>query len=212
MTQRLQNWILRNTTGLQYLVNERLATRPGIIGRIFKAIEMGPREYSQHTLLRAFKVVNYMWVQSFLNMGTSRLIGSKFLTSLGNGPLNYSGLFCYLVCTMMVLARCRFENARDQYAFNDQDGANFWFDRYNMMFPPSFLHNRLSAHYIEINNIFFTEMLKRYIVARKDLLAERDHFSPEVQRTRYITNPNYIYEPFKNDTLVIKRLRSDGQF
>ena len=177
MTQRLQNWILKNTGGLQYLVNERLATRSGAIGRLFKHLEMGRREYSQHTLLRAFKVVNYFWMQIFHVLGTFRPIGSRFLTSLGNGPLNYSALFCYGWCTMCVFARCRFENSRDLYAFNDQDGANFWFDRYGMMFPPSFLHNRLSAHYIEINNIFFCEMMKKYIVARKDLLAERDQCS-----------------------------------
>ena len=52
-----------------------------------------------------------------------------------------------------------------------------------MMFPPSFLHNRLSAHYIEINNIFFCEMVKKYIEARKDILAERDQHSSQVQLT-----------------------------
>ena len=79
-----------------------------------------------------------------------------------------------------------------------------------MMFPPSFLHNRLSAHYIEINNIFFNEMLKKYIVARKEILAERDECSLEEQWTRHITNPNYIYESLTKDTDTIKRLRGDG--
>ena len=54
--------------------------------------------------------------------------------------------------------------------------------------------------------------MKKYIVARKDLLAERDLCSVEDQRTRYVTNPNYIYEPFKNDTAVIARSRADGSF
>ena len=99
------------------MVNERLATRSGAIGRLFKHLEMGRREYSQHTLLRAFKVVNYFWMQIFHVLGTFRPIGSRFLTSLGNGPLNYSALFCYGWCTMCVFARCRFENSRDLYAF-----------------------------------------------------------------------------------------------
>ena len=81
-----------------------------------------------------------------------------------------------------------------------------------MMFPPSFLHNRVSAHYIEINNIFFTEMLKKYIVARKEILNERDAASEEEQRTRYATNSNYIFEPLKVDTTTIRRLRDDGHF
>ena len=81
-----------------------------------------------------------------------------------------------------------------------------------MMFPPSFLHNRISAHYIEINNIFFCEMMKKYITARKEILAERDTYSDEEKRTKYISNGCYVYEAFKNDTDVIKRLRADGSF
>ena len=96
--------------------------------------------------------------------------------------------------------------------FNAQDGVEFWFDRYNMMFPPSFLHNRLSAHYIEINNIYFTEMIKKYVVARKEILAERDEHSQAVQWTKYATNKNYVFEGLKNDTPAIIRLRANNEF
>ena len=95
---------------------------------------------------------------------------------------------------------------------NTQDGVEFWYDRYNMMFPPNFLHNRLSAHYIEINSIFFYEMLRKYIGARKQILDERDACSDEVKRTRYILNSHYIYEPFRNDTAVIARIKAAGEF
>ena len=211
MSQRVQSFILRNTGGLQYLVNERLAKRPGLIGRIFKGLEMGKREYSEHTFHRAFRVVNYLWMSIFRVYAMMRPIGSRFLGS-GNGPLNYSGLFVYFWASSMIFARCRFSKSRDQYMFNSQDGAEFWFDRYNMMFPPSFLHNRLSAHYIEINNIFFCEMMKKYIVARKEILAERDQASQEDHRTRYASNPGYVFESFSNDTQAIRRLRDDGEF
>ena len=188
-----------------------MAKRPGPIGRFFKAIEMGPRQYSTHTLHRAFRVVNYVWVMSMQVIGLSRPIGSRFL-GLGNGPINYGGLWVYCWCTAMILARCRLTNVRDSTTFNGQDGVEFWFDRYNMMFPPSFLHQRVSAHFIEINNIYFTEMLKKYIVARKEILAERDQYTPEQQRTKYILNPNYIYEPLNGDTDDIKRMREQGCF
>jgi hypothetical protein len=203
--------LLKNTKGLQYLVNERLATRPGLIGRIFKGLEMGKREYSEHTLHRAFRLANFFWVSIFRVYAYMRPVGSRFFGA-GNGPLNYPGLFCYFWATAMIFARCRFQNARDQIQFNSQDGVQFWFDRYNMMFPPNFLHNRISAHYIEINNIFFAEMLKKYVVARKEILAERDLSSLEEHRTKYVTNANYIYEPLKKDTDTIKRLRADGHF
>ena len=81
-----------------------------------------------------------------------------------------------------------------------------------MMFPPSFLHNRLSAHYIEINHIFAIEMMKKYQVVRRELLEEREKLGDKERRTRYITNSNYIYEPLGPDDDKIKRLKDDGLF
>lgn len=81
-----------------------------------------------------------------------------------------------------------------------------------MMFPPNFLHNRLSAHYIEINHIFAIEMMKRYQVARKEILSERDRQTNEVKYTKYITNPNYVYEGIGQDDDKLKRLKDDGLF
>ena len=80
------------------------------------------------------------------------------------------------------------------------------------MFPPNFLHNRISAHYIEINHIFAIEMMKRYQVARKEILDERERTSDSDRRTRYITNANYVYEPLGADDDKIKRLKDDGLF
>ena len=81
-----------------------------------------------------------------------------------------------------------------------------------MIFPANLLHNRLSAHFIEINNIYFYEMTKQYVVARKEILAEREASSEQERRTKYISNPNYIYEPFKNDSPAITRMKQDGRF
>lgn len=81
-----------------------------------------------------------------------------------------------------------------------------------MMFPPNFLHNRISAHYIEINHIFAIEMMKRYQVARKEILADRDRQTNEVKYGKYITNANYIWEPLGQDDDKIKRLKDDGLF
>jgi hypothetical protein len=80
------------------------------------------------------------------------------------------------------------------------------------MFPPSFLHNRLSAHYIEINHIFSIEMMKKYQHVRKDVLADRERYSDEEKRTKYILNENYIYEPLGQDDGKIQRLKAEGLF
>jgi len=81
-----------------------------------------------------------------------------------------------------------------------------------MMFPPNFLHNRLSAHYIEINHIYAVEMLKRYQSARREILAEREAATPEERLTRYCANPNYVYEPLGADDDAMVRLKSQGLF
>ena len=192
-------------------MNERLAKRPGLIGRIFKGLEMGPRQYSQHTFLRAFRTVNYFWVQIFHTYSLMRPVFSRFV-GVANGPLNYSGLFLYFFITCMIISRFRFIRIRDTLVFNYQDNPEFWYSRYNMMFPPSFLNNRISAHYIEINHIFAIEMMRKYQVARREILAERERHSDKDKRTKYITNSNYVYEPLGADDDKLRRLKSDNLF
>ena len=118
----------------------------------------------------------------------------------------------FLVSTCMVGLRLQGDKTRDEYFSNESDKPMYWFDRYNMMFPPSYLHNRLSAHYIEISHIFAVEMLRKYQVTRKEILDERDLCSDKEKRTRYIMNPNYIYEPMGPDTEAIARSKADGIF
>ena len=65
MSVRFQHWLLRNTTSMQYLVNERLAKRSGLIGRMARAMEMGERQYSAHAFGRGLKVVNFFWVSIY---------------------------------------------------------------------------------------------------------------------------------------------------
>ena len=81
-----------------------------------------------------------------------------------------------------------------------------------MMFPPNFLHNRLSAHYIEINHIFAVEMIKKYQVARREILAERDAATAEERANKYATNSNYVWEPLGKDDDKIQRMKDDGLF
>merc|ERR1711990_1226762 len=137
-------------------------------------------------------------VQSYLYLAAMRPVASRFM-GIGNGPLNYTGIGVYIFATGCIMANWRFIRSRDVLKFNYQDQPEFWYDRYNMMFPPNFLHNRLSAHYIEINHIFAVEMLKRYIPARKEIIKERDGCTQEERLTRYALNPNYVYEPMGED-------------
>ena len=173
---------------------------------------MGPRQYSQHTFHRAFRVANFFYVMLYHLAGTMRPIFSRMFLGVSSGPLNYSGMLIYVWFTAFIIAKFKFTRSADVAQFNAQDNPEFWYARYNMMFPPSFLHNRISAHYIEINHIFAIEMMKRYQVARKEVLSERERHSDFDRRTKYISNPNYIYEPLGADDDKIKRLKADGLF
>ena len=134
---------------------------------------MGKREYSAHSLHRVTRLANYFFICIMRSHAYARPVLSRFLGN-ANGPLNFTGLFTGLLATAFLCGRTGFRGERDLRHFNAQDKPKFWFKRYDMLFPPSFLNNRRSAHYIEINNIFFCEMMKKYIVARREILAERD--------------------------------------
>ena len=120
MTERLQSWILSNTTGLQYLVNERLAKRGGAVGRLFTALSIGKRQYGHHSLGRVMKLLNYWWLMIYQTIGMQRAVFSRFV-GLQNAPLNYSGLFAWFLATNMIFSRFRFTRSRDVLNFNQQD-------------------------------------------------------------------------------------------
>jgi hypothetical protein len=214
MSERFQSWLLKSGgfKALQFFVNENLAKRSGLLGKFGRTFTLGQREYSQHAFGRAFRVVNYYWVQIYHTLGIMRPTLSRLVIGAAQGPLNYSALFMWFWLTFLIVSRFRFIRARDVLHFNHQDNPEFWYQRYNMMFPPNFLHNRISAHYIEINHIFAIEMMKRYQVARREILAERDRQSDEVKRSKYITNGNYIFEALGEDDDKLKRVKADGLF
>ena len=157
------------------------------------------------------KLMNYWWLMIYQTIAMQRPVFSRFI-GLQNAPLNYSGLFVWFVATNMIFSRFRFIRSREIMNFNQQDQPEFWYARYGMMFPPSFLHNRLSAHFIEINHIYCIEMMKKYHGARKEVLAEREKCTQEERLTRYSTNPNYIYEPMGEDCTAIQIIKDLGQW
>ena len=209
MTERFQTWLLSKTGGMQYVVNEKLGKRGGPIGSFFKHFEMGKRQYGQHALGRVAKLVNYWWLMIYQTIAMQRGVFSRFIGHQ-NAPLNYSGMFVWFVATNMIFSRFRFVRSREVMNFNAQDQPEFWYARYGMMFPPSFLHNRLSAHFIEINHIFAIEQMKNYIGARKEILDEREACTPDERMTRYASNPNYVYEPLGPDSDKIRHIKDLG--
>ena len=204
MSQPIQKWLL-SRTGFVSLINDKLAARKGVVGRIFTWLKVGPRQMGTHTLPKVVKFYNQYFMLTY-QMGSSlRPIFSRFI-GMTYGPLNYTGLMLWFVMTISLMNRFKFNRARDVIQFNSQDNPEFWFRAFNMMFPPNYLNNKISAHYIEINSIYSFEMFKRYRTARNEILEERAISSDKEKRTRYITNANYVYEPLGDDTTAVKKL------
>ena len=172
---------------------------------------MGKREMGAHTIPKVFRFVNFFMMNTYTMAGASRQVLSRFIGST-NGPLNYTGMFGWMIMTGIILARFRFDRSRDIFQFNTQDQPEFWYNRYQMIFPASFLHNRLSAHFIEINHIFTVEMFKKYRAVRQEVILDREQASQKDRLTKYITNSNYIYEPMGEDSPLLVSYRLSGKF
>ena len=97
-----------------------------------------------------------------------RPILTRFLGSHSGGPLNYSGVFAWAFFTIILIGKFPLYNSRET-RFEATDRPVNWFLKYRMVFPPSALNNRVSAHWIEINHIFFIEMLKKIKVAQVEI-------------------------------------------
>ena len=100
------------------MVNERLAKRPGVVGRVFKLFELGPRNYGQHAHHRWFRFVNYFYVKSLWAGSILKPVFSRLLSTNQHGPLNYSGMFMYCWFFAFVAARFRFARAKDTLYLN----------------------------------------------------------------------------------------------
>ena len=207
MSQSVQNWIL-SQKGFVNFVNNNLAERKGLIGKIFKTLRVGPRQMGAHALPGLLKFFNYYLVQSYGLIASVRPIFSRYV-GVTQGPLNFTGLMMWFIMTGAILNRIRFHRSRDIIQFNQEDGAEYWYKALGILFPPSYLNNKISAHYIEINQIYSTEMFKKYRKARQEILEEREELSDKEKRTRYILNPNYVYEPLGKDTSEVRKAHFD---
>ena len=204
MSESVQGWILRQKGFVNY-VNNNLAQRKGVIGKLFSTLKVGERQLGRHTIPKVLKWMNFYLVHTYGALGTMRPIFSRFF-GVTHGPLNYTGLFFWFIATGCIMSRLKFTNGRDIMQFNQEDGAEFWYKSLNILFPANYLNNKVSAHYIEINQIYSYEMFKRYRKARRELLEERDTCSDKEKRTRYITNSHYVYEPLGQDTSAVRNV------
>lgn len=196
MTEFIQRFLLKNTKGLQYLVNEKLAKKKGGMGKFFSWMEIGPRNYGQHIFPKYFR----LWNAMMLNFGFRFNWGRPHLTKLLTRErdiflVGYAGFF--LVWAWW----CRKNKIRPLFMSQDFNLHNYdnptrLTRKYGQYVPFNTVNHVTSAHFLEINKIYHQEMLKKYLEQREIVQAEFNRASEKDKRTKYATNPNYVYEAF----------------
>ena len=196
MTEFIQRFLLRNTGWLQNVVNNKLAKRSGAVGKFFRWMEIGPRSNGSHVLPKWFR----FWNTYMLNFGWRFNWARPHLTKLMTKEREmfmaaYSGLFivwAWLYRKNKVRPLFRYQD----YNLHDYDNPARFTKKYQMYVPFNVANYKTSAHYLEINKIVFQELWKKFEPIKQDIELEFQRSSEKTKRTKYATNPNYVYEPF----------------
>lgn len=196
MTEFIQKFLLNNTKWLQHVVNNKLAKRKGGMGKFFTWMEMGKRSNGQHVLPRWFR----FWNTYMLNFGWRFNWARPHLTKLATKEREifmaaYSGLFiiwAWAYRKNKIRPLMRYQD----YQLHDYDNPAHFSHKYRMYVPFNVANFKTSAHFLEINKIVFEELWKKFQPVKTEIEQEFIRSSEKTKRTKYLTNTNYVYEPF----------------
>lgn len=196
MTEFIQKILLGSTKGLQKLVNEKLANGP-ILPNFFKWMQIGKRNYGHHSLFKYFKVWNQSMLVWGFRFGWGRPHISKWLFSKEREVFitGYSGLLVILA----FVARKNYIKPgihdNDEY-LNTYDNPRTLKARFGVEIPDHLTKYKESAHFLEINKIYFKEMQKHFSDFEDEVAEEYYNSSEFKKRMMYCNNPKYVYEPY----------------
>ena len=105
MSDSVQGWLL-SRKGFVTLINDRLANRGGVIGRLFTWLKVGPRQMGAHTAPKVLRYVNHYLMASYHYAAVCRPIATR-LVGVTHGPLNYSGIMMWGLMTGIIINRFR---------------------------------------------------------------------------------------------------------
>jgi len=189
----IQKVWLRLLTPFAYIVNEKIAKRSGVLGKIGKFFMIGPREFGAHPINKAFIFLNrkiqissavllhrYSIIKSLTHNGFHMIRPFKHLTILGPIAV-FAGLFRFVYAGS---TNRGYEPDRLTYLSRRIGGR--------MGLPLSTLNQRTSAHFIEINHIYGSEMVKRYHRVHQKIIDERNRLTEDARKTKY-AHPSYQY-------------------
>lgn len=196
MTTIIQSFLLKNTKGLQNLVNNKLAVS-GPFKKFWKWMEIGTRGYGKHVLPNYFRLFNSFMLTLGQRFNWHRPHVGKYLLSKEREIFltgySFVLIFFFVVCKKNAISPLF--TANDPF-LNNYDNPNKFSEQFGK-FIPNFVNSyKVSAHYLEINKIFGREMLKHYQKAEAKVASEFYECSERERRTKYLSNPYYVYEPF----------------
>ena len=196
MTEFIQKFLLKNTVLLQKLVNEKLA-KGSILPNFWNWMQIGKRNNGVHVFGKFLKFLNsYSHVYGVrMNWGRPHLTKTLFSRERETFLTGYA--FMFVIMAYM----CRKNVIRPLYQYSDAhlyhyDNPHHLSDRFGMYVPNHYTSYKQSAHYIEINKIFQREMIKKLTEYSDEVQLEYFSSSEKEKRTKYLRNPNYVYEPF----------------
>lgn len=196
MSEAIQN-ILRKYIGpVKNLVNNKLANGK-LFPKFFRWMEVGERNYGGHVLPKIFR----FWNSCILHFGTRlefhRPHVTKYLFSKER-EIFVTGYGIILILLGIWTKKNRVRplyQTNDSYLYNYDNPTNLS-ARFGK-FIPHYVHKyKVSAHYLEISKIYEREISKKLCEIRNKVIEEFEASPEKVKRTKYLRNPNYVYEPF----------------
>ncbi|EGR31133.1 hypothetical protein IMG5_117260 [Ichthyophthirius multifiliis] len=179
---------------VSFVINEKLAKRSGLLGKIGRFFMIGPREYGVHPLNRMFIFLNRKYL-SYQGVALHRYSFIKNLTHNGYHMIRIvkHASFVLPTCVLAGLG---------VFAFYGDSNKSYAPDRFpylkkkagDQALPLGSLNQRTSAHLIECNSIYGAEMVKRYHSVWQQIIQDRNLCTEEEKKTKY-AREGYQYKP-----------------
>ena len=197
MTEFIQKFLFRNIGPVQNFVNNKLA-KNGPFPKFWKWMEIGPRNYGKHVLPKFLRGINSATHAFAIRFNWARPHMTKMLFSREREVMitGYAIMFIAIAfwTRKNAFGRPLFQYS-DAYLYH-YDNPNHLSDRFGTHIPLSYTQYKVSAHYLEINKIFTKEMLKKFTEFENEVKLEYNDSTEKQRRTKYLNNPNYVYEPY----------------
>ncbi len=78
MTEVIQKFLLAHSKKLQYIVNQKLAKKSGPIGRFFRFVAIGKRQYGEHYIGKHILALNSFFLYVLRGLSNYRVLYTRY--------------------------------------------------------------------------------------------------------------------------------------